>query len=343
MNAADSFFAYRMPGESEIHSHSGHAVVLYSGAEKIVGQEGFLIAPFSQEEAPMVFIPAESECTLPESVEYDAPDFLAETSTTQEEHRRSVLTAQKELRKILGETGKRGKCVISRALVENNPAIAENPSQIFNELCARYPYAFVFCFGSPECGLWTGASPETLLTRKGSELRTMSLAGTRPAGIGGDWDKKNIEEQQLVTEFIGDTLSALDADLDIGEPRTHRAGNVEHLMTPVSAAAAELDTRLALDTAIRLSPTPALSGSPRDAALAIIARAEEHRRGYYGGFMGPVFASGYFHFAVNIRSSCHCRGRKVSYAGGGITLLSHPDDEWRETEMKLMAMSPRLT
>lgn len=340
MNAADSFFAYRMPGECEIHSYSGHAVALHSGAEKIVGQEGFLIAPFSQEEAPMVFIPAETECGLPESVEYDAPDFMAETSTTRDEHRRSVLTAQEELRRILEETGHRGKCVISRVLVED---VTVNPAKVFHKLCGRYPDAFVFCFGSPGCGLWTGASPETLLTRKGNELSTMSLAGTRKSDTGGDWDEKNIEEQKLVTEFISGELSALAGDLYIGPRHTHRAGNVEHLMTPVSVSVAGLDTAAALKTANSLSPTPALSGAPRDAALAIIARAEKHRRGYYGGFIGPISAEGNFHFAVNIRSSCHCRGRKVSYAGGGITLLSDPDEEWRETEMKLMAMSPHQT
>jgi len=56
-------------------------------------------------------------------------------------------------------------------------------------------------------------------------------------------------------------------------------------------------------------------------------------RGFYSGFLGPVFSNG-FSFFVNIRSMELGNDNAVLYLGGGITRESKEEAEWEETRLK---------
>jgi len=75
-------------------------------------------------------------------------------------------------------------------------------------------------------GCWIGASPELLLEASGNGVKTMALAGTRAAGESREWDCKNLEEQQMVTDFISETLSGNGLDISISPLYTRNAGKV---------------------------------------------------------------------------------------------------------------------
>jgi isochorismate synthase EntC len=95
-----------------------------------------------------------------------------------------------------------------------------------------------------------------------------------------------------------------------------------------------------LDLARELSPTPALGGHPRDAALALIDRVEGLDRGRYGGAVGWVDADGNGVWAVAIRCAEFSPDRRSArlFAGGGIVADSDPVSELGETQAKLQAM-----
>ena len=60
----------------------------------------------------------------------------------------------------------------------------------------------------------------------------------------------------------------------------------------------------------------------------------EGHRSLYGGYVGVNSPSGIRAF-VNLRSmNFNHKGGYCLYAGGGITSLSQPSDEWLETETK---------
>ena len=203
---------------------------------------------------------------------------------------------------------------------------------LFDNLCTNYPDAFVFFISTKDFGSWIGASPELLLERKGNILSTMSLAGTRSVGIDGAWDTKNIKEQEIVTEYLINIFRSYGLKPSIISKGTRRAGNIEHLMTQIeSLISQDLNIYSLLKT---LSPTPALSGFPKEAAIKIINKIEGDRS-LYGGFMGPIYSNGDFRMNVVLRCAFLSPNSATLFAGGGITYLSEPESEWIETEKKL--------
>ena len=93
-----------------------------------------------------------------------------------------------------------------------------------------------------------------------------------------------------------------------------------------------------------LSPTPAVGGHPRQAALDLIAAVEGVDRGRYAGAVGWVDAAGNGTWAVTLRcAALSADGRRARLtAGGGIVADSDPLDELAETQAKFQAMLSAL-
>lgn len=211
--------------------------------------------------------------------------------------------------------------------------------EIFMRLAALYPDAFVFCWKcSGMAEAWIGATPEVLACTADGQLTTMALAGTRPRG-GGDapWDVKNMEEQRMVSEFIVGKCREAGLSPLCGEPHTKEAGPVEHICTSIGAKTpAGFDS---LRLACELAPTPAVSGLPRADALADIRELEVLDRGCYGGWCG-LLLKGDCSLYVTLRCMAvdPYTGASRLYAGGGITAMSVPCDEWREVNAKFRTL-----
>ena len=93
----------------------------------------------------------------------------------------------------------------------------------------------------------------------------------------------------------------------------------------------------AVDLALALHPTPAVAGTPRDAALAAIHRLEPTPRDLYAGPCGWVDARGDGEFVVALRGA-QIDGRARLHAGAGIVAGSNATAEWAETRAKLEPM-----
>jgi isochorismate synthase len=84
---------------------------------------------------------------------------------------------------------------------------------------------------------------------------------------------------------------------------------------------------------IKLHPTPAVCGIPKENAKEMIREFEKHRRGDYTGYFGPV-KTGDVSLFVNLRSAFVNNNKMFLFIGGGITADSKPEKEWDETELK---------
>lgn len=197
---------------------------------------------------------------------------------------------------------------------------------------------------------FVGASPELLVRVDGHVVESHPLAGTAPrtgdpandARIAAELiaSTKNQVEHRAVIEMVHDTLLPWCSYLDWEpEPSIVAVANVQHLGSRVEGWLSEPRPHV-LDLVRALLPTPALGGSPRDAALALIERVEGFRRGRYGGAVGWVDANGNGTWAVSIRCAELSDDRRHArlVAGGGIVAASDPHAELAETQAKLQAM-----
>jgi menaquinone-specific isochorismate synthase len=238
--------------------------------------------------------------------------------------------------------GRLDKVVLAReALVE-----AEWPfprAALLRRLRARAGLdAFVYASG----GL-VGASPELLVSRRGRVAISRPMAGTVPRGATAAAEARGLArltgsakeavEHRLVVDAVAEGLAKVADRVEVAHPEVVRLPNVAHLATEVTADLTE-PLPSALELAGLLHPTPAVGGSPRDAAVAAIAALEPFDRGRYAGPVGWVDAAGDGEWAVALRCAALDGRRARLLAGAGIVPGSDPDAEWAETEHKLAAM-----
>jgi isochorismate synthase len=311
-----AFFAYRLPNTHDIEF--GADFVANTGFNN-----GFVIGEFTPGRIYNI-LPAltfEDVCNLPDM---NLDDKSVPLSTNNEEYIQRIENIISQIKK-----DDLGKVVMSRVLTIKR---YKSLSTLFNTLCDNYPKAFVYCFHTIETGTWIGATPEVLIKIKDNKGESMALAGTRPVDSIGDWDNKNINEQQMVTDFIRDILIKEKIEPKIGETSTLKAGPVEHIHTPIQFS---LSSQTNIEHLIsELSPTPAVSGLPRERALELIQDTELHKRGCYGGFCGIFSHENETQLFVNLRCMQIFKNWITLYVGGGITAESNPKDEWAETEIK---------
>jgi isochorismate synthase EntC len=183
--------------------------------------------------------------------------------------------------------------------------------------------------------------------RQGRVATSRPMAGTVPRGATAAAEAdglarltgspKEAVEHRLVVDAVAEGLAKVADRVEVAPPEVVRLATVAHLATEITAnLTGPLPT--ALELAGLLHPTPAVGGSPRDAALAAIAALEPFDRGCYAGPVGWVDRTGDGEWAVALRCAT-LDGRRASLlAGAGIVPGSDPDAEWDETEHKLRAM-----
>ena len=233
------------------------------------------------------------------------------------------------------------KVVLSKVRVEQLPD-GFQPEEYFLKLCQKYPHAFVYIMQLPEVGCWIGATPEPLLTIENGSVKTVSLAGTQVATEleteDYRWSSKEIEEQGIVTNFVELTLRSLQISNIIKTgPENYRAANLIHLKTAFEFPQTDIENRLS-DLLKALHPTPSVGGLPKNEARDFILANEQHDRGYYTGFFGPVNINEKSDVFVNLRCLQLFDNNFVLYSGAGITSSSVAEKEWEETDNKMLTL-----
>jgi isochorismate synthase len=233
------------------------------------------------------------------------------------------------------------KIVLSRVYFQENFTYSEIGA-ISRVLFDKYPAAFRYIINIPNEGLWLGASPEPLITIKDSITGLVSLAGTQK--LNGvpvtrlKWNDKELNEQYIVSDYIEKLLQSngISGYTSKG-PVSYAAANVVHLQTQFTFPTKLVENKLG-EFITSLHPTPSISGMPKAEALELIPNFESHQRRYYSGFLGPLNLKGESFLFVNLRCMRLKNSRIALYAGAGITEGSNAENEWEETNQKLLTM-----
>ena len=226
------------------------------------------------------------------------------------------------------------------------------PLDVLNRLRERFTGCFTFSFGGGQGRSFIGASPERLLSIWNGRLLTEAIAGSAPRGATAGEDakfardlldsEKDLHEHACVRDSILRRLKSVGV-LGRAEsaPQLLPLANVQHLKTAIEAEVGN-EVHL-LDILQELHPTPAVGGSPREAAVPRIADLEQIDRGLYSGVVGWFNHLNEGEMIVGIRSALIEGADACLYAGAGIVAGSAPEKEMRETELKLAALLDVLT
>lgn len=345
------FVAYRKPNGNEVKAIFQNNRELYTITD--FSESGFVFAPFDAAEPAILLRKDDSLSEI-----YSLANVVGEIQTVSDRDGENDRDFHLQLvKKGISEIdiGPLKKVVLTRIL---EVATHKSPFILFRDMLTKYPTAFCYIWYHPQVGLWLGATPEMLLETENQNLSAMSLAGTRPYR-GGEtpiWGKKELEEQEMVTQFIIDSLRDKVSNLSVSDRESVRAGNLWHLRNVIRGTM----NGAGLGEIIRaLHPTPAVCGLPKELAKDFILRNEKHKRQYYTGFLGELnfkeeiirpstrknqenrayrTLKNRTSLYVNLRCM-EIRGNRVSiFVGGGITKESVPEMEWEETKDKTRTM-----
>ncbi|OJT17656.1 isochorismate synthase [Archangium sp. Cb G35] len=229
------------------------------------------------------------------------------------------------------------KVVLARA-VEVEGESSFDRVEVLARLREQNPRCATFLFRAPDGAAFVGATPETLCRVEGRHLETEALAGSAAPALAGTLggSDKDCREHEAVVRYILRALKPLTEQLDAdAEPALLTLKNVVHLRTGIRA---ELREGVGVaELVAALHPTPAVGGTPRERALEFLVEHEALDRGWYAGPVGWV-GPGRAHQMVALRSARIKGSQARLFVGAGIVAGSSAEAEWRETEMKSLAM-----
>lgn len=242
-------------------------------------------------------------------------------------------------------TGKVNKVVISR-MIEYSLSRLPDFKHLATRLKQEYPSSYIFIY-KQKSSFFFGASPEKLFKINRNQIETEALAGTVKRGgtfqedeliskIFSD-DRKEMREHHSVVEYIVNKLSEFASDISYNTtPKIKKLKYIQHLWTPIKA---RLNSNPSVFSIIeKLHPTPAICGEPKEEAILIIKELEKFDRGLFAGIIGWYNKNGFGEFTVAIRSGLIKENKLLLYAGCGIVEGSTPEQEYRETELKLKSI-----
>jgi para-aminobenzoate synthetase component 1 len=226
------------------------------------------------------------------------------------------------------------------------------PVEWFARLARVNPAPYMACldFGA---GTILSASPELLLEVEGRRARSRPIKGTaarsdderldRALGEALLASEKERAELAMIVDLVRNDLGRVarpgGVRVEGGLPRLESYAGVHHLLADVVAELAE--GRSALDALAALFPGGSISGAPKLASMAAIAREEREGRGFYTGALGFLDVRGNAAWNILIRTLVwrprpgeRDAGEFSFHVGGGITWSSDADAEERETLLK---------
>ena len=243
------------------------------------------------------------------------------------------------------------KVVLARTL-RLELATRPDPAAVLRGLHRRDPECHTFAVRGADGRLLLGATPETLLRRRGRTVVCDPMAGSAPRSPDPAEDRaaaqrllcsaKDHREHRLVVEAMTEALAPFCDHLEVEpRPRLTATASVWHLATSMRGRLVE-GAPSALGLAAALQPTPAVCGTPTPAALEAIHELEPVPRGLYSGLVGWVDASGDGEWVVALRCATLSGREARLYAGAGIVEGSVPELEVAETEAKFGALLSAL-
>ncbi len=202
-----------------------------------------------------------------------------------------------------------------------------------------------FCIGS--------SSPERFLFLKGETIETRPIKGTRPRGKDAAGDYKNMHELEGSIKDRAELNMIVDLERnDLGKICYYGTVRVsEHAVIEkfarvfhsVSTVTGRIKKAVDISDIIKAAfPGGSITGAPKIRAMEIIDELETAARGVYTGSIGYMGIDSTIDLNIVIRTFVIKRNKFYYNVGGGIVEDSVPEDEYKETLDKGIALEDTL-
>lgn len=227
------------------------------------------------------------------------------------------------------------------------------PEDVFLSVRSRFPVPFAAFFKTPEQTV-VSASPESFLHKRGRDVDTFPIKGTRARGRDADEDRQLAEELRTDEKDVAENVMIVDLmrnDLgrvaEIGSVDASEILRVEAfptLLHLVSRVSCRLRTGVTMGELLRATfPCGSITGAPKLRAMEIIEQVEAVRRGLSMGAIGWIGYNGNADLSVAIRTLLVKDGIGYLNAGGAVVADSLPESEYEESLLKVKALFGALS
>lgn len=213
------------------------------------------------------------------------------------------------------------------------------------------PYMYLFAAGGATI---VGASPELFIRIDGRDLVMRPIAGT--VGKAGGRTRADAERELRGSEKeTAEHLMLVDLCRNdicrVCEPDSLRVDDLmqieeySHVFHMVSNTTGRLKPGCDKYDAIRATfPAGTMTGTPKVRAVELIEAIEDSARGQYAGLVGMLgVGTDWLNTALCIRSAVHTDGEYTLRASAGVVADSVPQNEYRETLLKLGSVFRAIT
>jgi aminodeoxychorismate synthase component I len=228
-----------------------------------------------------------------------------------------------------------------------------DPLKYFLNLYRIQPVPYGCYIGFREYKLISG-SMELFLRKKGNEIVTKPIKGTKKRGSSAESDEllvyelsrseKERAENLMIVDLMRNDLSRI---CDVGTVSVNNLFKIESYSTlhqMVSEVSGKISEHMGLKDIIEnMFPPGSVTGAPKKRTLEIIDELEPHYRGPYCGVIGIFMPDGDVTLSVGIRIVAIRDYSATFWMGSGIVWESEPEEEYEETLIKARAILRAMT
>jgi para-aminobenzoate synthetase component 1 len=211
----------------------------------------------------------------------------------------------------------------------------------------KAPYTYLLKLGDD---VLICCSPELFLKRNGNVLYTKPIKGTIRRGVNAAEDEelkntlqhslKERTENVMAVDVARNDLSKIAVRGSVSVNKLYHIDTFETVHQMVSTVSCDVKPGVEMDAILQATfPMASMTGAPKGSAMDLIDASENFERLYYSGSFGLIDSLGNFELPVVIRSIYYRvdTGYLSLAAGGAITYLSDPEQEYDEIALKLSA------
>ncbi len=228
-------------------------------------------------------------------------------------------------------------------------AAPSDPLRLFQTMVAAQAGAYS-CFIETERFVIASASPELFFVKRGSEIRSRPMKGTRPRGRTHQEDQalaeslrsavKDRAENTMIVDMVRNDLSRIAERDSVRVSSLCEVEQYPNVFQMTSDVVAQSHATLpALFRA--LFPPASITGAPKSNTMGIIANIETTPRRIYTGSVGWMAPDSSMSFNVAIRTTLIDKeSATAEYGiGSGVVWDSKGEDEYRECLDKASALT----